>query len=99
MNNIEKVLKEFDEKFPFGIIDWKIGKENDGDVVVTDKMKEMKSFLRTALENYGKEIVGALKKADNISLPNDMWDEWEDGYHEANTVAQKVVEDISGIKK
>ena len=42
---LKESQKEFDTKFPFAIIDWKLSEENDGDGTSVDKMKEIKSHL------------------------------------------------------
>jgi hypothetical protein len=53
----EDVIKDFDKKFPFAIIDWKLGQENDGDGISTDKMKEIKShFISTIISIYKEEL-------------------------------------------
>lgn len=60
----DSVLKEFDERFPWAIIDWKIGKENDGDGSVTDKMKEIKSFLSQLIPKVIEQAFDATKVTD-----------------------------------
>lgn len=46
-NNREEMLADFQNKFPFAIIDWKVGKENNGDGTSVDKMLEIRDFLKS----------------------------------------------------
>lgn len=48
-------VKEFEMEFPFAIIDWKIGEENDGDGESVDKMGEIKSFISKVEERAKRE--------------------------------------------
>lgn len=78
---LEDWIEEFDMKFPFAIIDWKIGKENDGDGVSEDKMKQIKSFISTKFaERYEQG-----RKDETIEL-NKAWQEhqakWRERHYE-----------------
>ena len=63
MTNIEKTLKEFDEKFTY--------KNNDGKTIVRYALcqnpetlsEELKAFITQALQNKEKEIVLRIRKA------------------------------------
>lgn len=46
-NTPEEMIADFQNKFPFAIIDWKIGKENDEDGTSVDKMLEIREFLKS----------------------------------------------------
>ena len=52
-----RVEDRFRAHFPFAIIDWKLGEENDGKA--TDKMKEILSFFHKEIQEHlheeGKE--------------------------------------------
>ncbi len=49
--------ERFREKFPFAILNYTAGIENDGDGVATDKMQEILSFIES-------EISLAVEKAE-----------------------------------
>lgn len=88
---IERVIKDFR-------LSWGIAPRGS---MKYKKGREIESFLRTALENQGKEIVGAIK---NVAVVKNVIDNYSDGmydygYREGIRYAQKVVEDISGVKK
>lgn len=52
---IEEYVEEFNKMFPFAIIDWKIGRENDGDGIAKDTMIEVKNFLRFSLTQIAED--------------------------------------------
>jgi hypothetical protein len=66
MKNKEQVNKEFDEEFPFAILDWRHGQENDGDCTTTDKMKEIKSHISSIRQNDVDELIKFIESKSSL---------------------------------
>ena len=83
--------KSFDKNFPFAIIDWKIGKENDGDGIAVNKMTQIKSFINQLLISARSEEREKYKKNLREKIESKLQDEKE---HPANSlwnIAMKYV--------
>jgi hypothetical protein len=55
MTPIDKILKEFDEKFPYAWIEWIKLKNDEEEVSTIDNISLIKSFIRSSLEELLKE--------------------------------------------
>lgn len=62
MNDMKPMEERFDGAFPFSIIDWRPGQENDGDGVATDKMRDIKAFIALEILLERERCLGIVEK-------------------------------------